>query len=189
VVEKPKPQKVIEHKVQPVVVEQKPIVVEIKKPEAAIVEEKAPRVAVADLIKKQQSCSSAIALGDDKSTPTETEKAKTPKRQFTFSGGPKCSVCEKTVYITEQVKADEKIFHKTCLRCTECNKVLSLGTYAAVAGKMYCKPHFKQLFKLKGNYSDGFGEEQHKKKWIDKEAAEAAAKHAQESIGAKAEDD
>jgi hypothetical protein len=44
--------------------------------------------------------------------------------------------------------------------------VLSLGNYAALSGQMYCKPHFKQLFLLKGNYSEGFGEEQHKKKWV-----------------------
>ena len=36
----------------------------------------------------------------------------------------------------------------------------------------YCKPHFIQLFKSKGNYSEGFGEEQHKKKWLSKDGAE-----------------
>jgi hypothetical protein len=36
----------------------------------------------------------------------------------------------------------------------------------------YCKPHFIQLFKSKGNYSEGFGEEQHKKKWLNKDGAE-----------------
>jgi hypothetical protein len=33
---------------------------------------------------------------------------------------------------------------------------LQLGNYAALNGTFYCKPHFKQLFALKGNYSDGF---------------------------------
>eukprot|EP00211_Chloroparvula_japonica_P004555 CAMPEP_0119133618 /NCGR_PEP_ID=MMETSP1310-20130426/13461_1 /TAXON_ID=464262 /ORGANISM="Genus nov. species nov., Strain RCC2339" /LENGTH=620 /DNA_ID=CAMNT_0007124317 /DNA_START=224 /DNA_END=2086 /DNA_ORIENTATION=+ len=32
-------------------------------------------------------------------------------------------------------------------------------------GEYFCKPHFKQLFKLKGNYDEGFGGEQHKNKW------------------------
>jgi hypothetical protein len=36
----------------------------------------------------------------------------------------------------------------------------------------YCKPHFIQLFKSKGNYSEGFGEEQHKKKWLNKDGVE-----------------
>lgn len=31
--------------------------------------------------------------------------------------------------------------------------------------QIFCKPHFKQLFKLKGNYSEGFGSAQHKHKW------------------------
>ena len=67
-----------------------------------------------------------------------------------------CSMCSKTVYPMEKITADDKIFHKTCLRCLHCNKVLSLGNYAALNGGFYCKPHFKQLFALKGNYSDGF---------------------------------
>jgi hypothetical protein len=49
--------------------------------------------------------------------------------------------------------ADEKIFHKNCLRCKQCDKVLSLGSYAALEGIYYCKPHFKQLFALKGELS------------------------------------
>jgi hypothetical protein len=31
-----------------------------------------------------------------------------------------------------------------------------LGNYAALNGVFYCKPHFKQLFAVKGNYTDGF---------------------------------
>jgi hypothetical protein len=42
------------------------------------------------------------------------------------------------------------------LKCEHCSKVLQLGNYAALSGAFYCKPHFKQLFALKGNYSDGF---------------------------------
>lgn len=67
-----------------------------------------------------------------------------------------CCICSKTVYPMEKITADDKILHKTCLRCLHCNKVLSLGNYAALNGGFYCKPHFKQLFALKGNYSDGF---------------------------------
>ena len=53
------------------------------------------------------------------------------------------------------VQADEKIYHKKCFKCSECSKILSTGTYAALQGKIFCKPHFKQLFKLKGNYDEG----------------------------------
>ncbi|KAJ3321721.1 hypothetical protein HDU93_003186 [Gonapodya sp. JEL0774] len=35
---------------------------------------------------------------------------------------------------------------------------MKVGTFAFNAGKYYCKPHFKQLFAVKGNYTGGFGE-------------------------------
>jgi hypothetical protein len=42
---------------------------------------------------------------------------------------------------------------------------LQLGNYAALNGVFYCKPHFKQLFAVKGNYTDGFkqAEENHQR--------------------------
>ena len=88
---------------------------------------------------------------------------------------PKCKKCDKSVYPMEKVAVESDVFHKTCFRCGECNKVLSLGTYAAIAGTYYCKPHFKQLFALKGNYDEGFGHEQHKAKWAAKAADATAA--------------
>uniref|UniRef100_A0A8C5K2C4 LIM domain containing 2 n=1 Tax=Jaculus jaculus TaxID=51337 RepID=A0A8C5K2C4_JACJA len=45
----------------------------------------------------------------------------------------------------------------------------SLGSYAALHGEFYCKPHFQQLFKSKGNYDEGFGRKQHKELWAHKE--------------------
>jgi len=73
------------------------------------------------------------------------------------------------VYATEKIviedKDDKKVFHKACLKCSHCQKILSLGNYASMNGIMYCKPHFKQLFATKGNYDEGFGKEQHKKNW------------------------
>lgn len=44
----------------------------------------------------------------------------------------------------------------------------SLGTYASLHGRIYCKPHYKQLFKSKGNYDEGFGERPHKELWCTK---------------------
>eukprot|EP00899_Mesostigma_viride_P017886 jgi/Mesvir1/26099/Mv06818-RA.1 len=68
----------------------------------------------------------------------------------------KCVICEKTVYHVELITANGVPYHKTCFRCTHCNNLLKLGNFAALEGKIYCKPHFKQLFALKGNYSDSF---------------------------------
>lgn len=38
-------------------------------------------------------------------------------------------------------------------------------SYASLQGSIYCKPHFNQLFKSKGNYDEGFGLRPHKEMW------------------------
>jgi uncharacterized CHY-type Zn-finger protein len=85
--------------------------------------------------------------------------------RFRSSKGDKCAVCSKAVYAMEKLEADKIVYHKVCFKCSVCKKTLSTGTYAALQGIIYCKVHFKQLFKSKGNYDEGFGREQHKKKW------------------------
>ena len=52
---------------------------------------------------------------------------------------PKCHKCDKSAFPMERIAVDAVIFHKTCFRCGECNKVLSLGSYAALKGVYYCK--------------------------------------------------
>ena len=52
----------------------------------------------------------------------------------------------------EKLDADGKVYHKGCFKCCQCKKTIGLGGYASLEGQIYCKPHFKQLFKLKGNY-------------------------------------
>jgi hypothetical protein len=94
-------------------------------------------------------------------------------------GSERCAACEKQVYPVERVGIDTKVFHKACFKCAECGRQLTAGTYAAGGGKYYCKvrrharacgwqawgqrssiggtptqPHFKQLFKAKGNYDE-----------------------------------
>uniref|UniRef100_A0A667XLJ2 Xin actin binding repeat containing 2 n=1 Tax=Myripristis murdjan TaxID=586833 RepID=A0A667XLJ2_9TELE len=76
-----------------------------------------------------------------------------------------CTVCRKRVYPMESLIADKQNFHKSCFRCAHCSGKLSLGNYASLHGRMYCKPHYKQLFKSKGNYDEGFGEKPHKELW------------------------
>jgi len=69
-----------------------------------------------------------------------------------------CRICGKRAYPMERITvSDGESFHKACLKCAQCGNVLSLGNYAALEGKYYCKPHYQQLFKLKGNYEEGFG--------------------------------
>uniref|UniRef100_A0A8D0GH77 LIM zinc-binding domain-containing protein n=1 Tax=Sphenodon punctatus TaxID=8508 RepID=A0A8D0GH77_SPHPU len=80
-----------------------------------------------------------------------------------------CVLCRKRVYPMECLLADKQIFHKSCFRCHHCGSQLSLGNYASLHGQIYCKPHFKKLFKSKGNYDEGFGHKQHKELWNSKE--------------------
>uniref|UniRef100_A0A668AD96 LIM domain and actin binding 1 n=1 Tax=Myripristis murdjan TaxID=586833 RepID=A0A668AD96_9TELE len=80
-----------------------------------------------------------------------------------------CIACQKTVYPLERLVADQHIYHKICFRCVHCNTKLSLGNYASLHNNVYCKPHFSQLFKAKGNYDEGFGHRPHKELWWDGE--------------------
>lgn len=43
-----------------------------------------------------------------------------------------------------------------------------MDNFTQHAEKLFCIPHFKQLFMEKGNYDEGFGLEQHKDKWSNK---------------------
>src|SRR5205814_2030467 len=81
--------------------------------------------------------------------------SKGSKRPFTVTLET-CEQCSKTVYPMEKVSVENRIFHNSCFRCGHCNTLLKLGNYASGGESFYCKPHFQQLFKSKGNYSDGF---------------------------------
>ncbi|XP_062025703.1 LIM domain-containing protein WLIM2b-like [Rosa rugosa] len=59
----------------------------------------------------------------------------------------KCKACDKTVHFIEQVSADGVPYHKTCFKCSHCNGQLSMSSYSAMEGVLYCKPHFEQLYK------------------------------------------
>uniref|UniRef100_A0A673KMV4 LIM zinc-binding domain-containing protein n=1 Tax=Sinocyclocheilus rhinocerous TaxID=307959 RepID=A0A673KMV4_9TELE len=67
-----------------------------------------------------------------------------------------CAVCKKRVYPMEGLIADKKKFHKSCFLCEHCKNKLSLGNFVSLHGHLYCQPHYKQLFKSKGNFEDGF---------------------------------
>ena len=40
------------------------------------------------------------------------------------SAEPVCRECNKRVYQMEKIVADQYVYHKTCFRCTHCNRVL-----------------------------------------------------------------
>ncbi|XP_048220615.1 LIM domain and actin-binding protein 1 isoform X2 [Perognathus longimembris pacificus] len=97
----------------------------------------------------------------ESSPPKALKKFQAPARET-------CVECQKTVYPMERLLANQQVFHISCFRCSYCNNKLSLGTYASLHGRIYCKPHFNQLFKSKGNYDEGFGHRPHKDLWASK---------------------
>uniref|UniRef100_A0A665UCH6 LIM zinc-binding domain-containing protein n=1 Tax=Echeneis naucrates TaxID=173247 RepID=A0A665UCH6_ECHNA len=90
----------------------------------------------------------------------------TPRQAFQPACGETCSACLKPVYPMEKITADKYIFHKTCFRCKQCKTKLSMYNYTPLHGEFYCIFHYKQLFKRKGNYDEGFGHAQHKNQWL-----------------------
>jgi DNA-directed RNA polymerase subunit RPC12/RpoP len=109
----------------------------------------------------------------------------------------KCKVCGKTVYEMEKLQMEANVFHKTCFKCAKCGKVLRTGDYTAIHGEIFCKPHYKQLFAVKGNYEEGFKEaladaqkaqqNQDKKAADKKQAASAPAEVAEAEAEAEAD--
>ncbi|KAK6303279.1 hypothetical protein J4Q44_G00257330 [Coregonus suidteri] len=101
-------------------------------------------------------------------------------RSFCLPARESCVSCQKTVYPLERLVANQKVYHNTCFRCSHCNTKLSLGTYASLHSHVYCKPHFCQLFKAKGNYDEGFGLRPHKELWETKGESGAGEEHGTE---------
>nr|XP_049611260.1 LIM domain and actin-binding protein 1 isoform X3 [Syngnathus scovelli]XP_049611261.1 LIM domain and actin-binding protein 1 isoform X3 [Syngnathus scovelli] len=105
--------------------------------------------------------------GPSDDNPSSCSPAKTP-RNFRLPVRETCVSCQKTVYSLERLVANQQIFHSACFRCFHCNTKLSLLNYASLHNNVYCKPHFSQLFKAKGNYDEGFGHRPHKELWESK---------------------
>ncbi|XP_015236603.1 PREDICTED: LIM domain and actin-binding protein 1 isoform X1 [Cyprinodon variegatus] len=109
--------------------------------------------------------------GSGPGTPSSSQKdsshSKTPK-SFHLPVRETCVSCQKTVYPLERLVANKDVYHSSCFRCSHCNTKLSLVNYASLHSNIYCKPHFCQLFKAKGNYDEGFGLRPHKELWESK---------------------
>ncbi|NXJ59815.1 XIRP2 protein, partial [Rostratula benghalensis] len=125
-----------------------------------------PQKTVTQILKEHiERTAQEKAIHSDRETATPAKDVKKLQIQETEM----CRLCQQRVYPMECLVADKQNFHKSCFRCHHCSSQLSLGNYASLHGKIYCKPHFKQLFKSKGNYDEGFGHKQHKELWNSKD--------------------
>jgi len=77
-----------------------------------------------------------------------------------------CPICGKEPYLVERLVAEKSWYHKTCFRCKECNKLLTLDTYKSHEGVIYCVTHHRDLFKPKTVVRDVIGEIQQRKEMM-----------------------
>ncbi|CAH0391354.1 unnamed protein product [Bemisia tabaci] len=75
-------------------------------------------------------------------------------RQNGEDSSKECKQCGKAVFVMEQIKAEGHVWHKNCFRCKTCNKQLTVDTYSSHEGELFCKPHFRELFKPKAVVDD-----------------------------------
>lgn len=65
-----------------------------------------------------------------------------------------CKMCNKGAYPMEKVTLGKSVYHKSCFRCSECGKSLTLETYNSHEGDVYCKPHFRLLTEPKARFDE-----------------------------------
>jgi hypothetical protein len=59
-------------------------------------------------------------------------------------GGTPCTACNLTVYSSEAVSYDMKVYHVKCLACTECKKECKQSEVAKYEEKLYCQRCFEK---------------------------------------------
>ena len=69
-----------------------------------------------------------------------------------FGGGPKCAVCNKTVYKVEECLTEIGIIHKVCHYCVSCRRRLPQGKLFNHMQELYCDQCNKKLFSTRGKH-------------------------------------
>jgi len=119
------------------------------------VDKSAPVIEPGVVVKKvdRQSLLSSIEKGVPLEKPDATSDRSSPNVVIKSNNPSKCAKCGKGVYPLEMISACDKTWHKQCFRCKHCDGHLSLKGFSAIEGEPYCKPHYLELFKTKGNYA------------------------------------
>jgi hypothetical protein len=79
------------------------------------------------------------------STPQNDRKV-VKKINFATQQAEKCANCNKTVYPLEEIKLKNSSYHKSCLKCHTCKKLLEKNTLNEHESKIFCKScHAKLL--------------------------------------------
>ena len=79
--------------------------------------------------------------------PTDKTKVKTMEDDA-------CPRCQGKVYDLEKVQIKEKSYHKECLNCVNCKKILNLNGIYEFAGEIFCKNCYNDQISSKNFYMD-----------------------------------
>jgi len=52
-----------------------------------------------------------------------------------------CACCQQSAYAAESVDVDQRRYHRGCFKCATCNVKLSMASFIAVDGGVYCRTH------------------------------------------------
>ncbi|XP_028397542.1 calponin homology domain-containing protein DDB_G0272472-like isoform X2 [Dendronephthya gigantea] len=75
------------------------------------------------------------------STSSQEEKSKEKHTPFIQLKTDTCAVCGSKVYQMEKFKVKDNIVHRSCIKCSVCKRLLSVGNFIFSQNKIYCKPH------------------------------------------------
>ena len=69
------------------------------------------------------------------------------QRRGSIMGSEKCEGCGERVFLLERISVENHVFHRSCLKCSQCNCVLNTGDYFhdQPSDKFYCKVHYRNL--------------------------------------------
>ncbi|CAH8532398.1 unnamed protein product [Dicrocoelium dendriticum] len=73
------------------------------------------------------------------------------ERTVSLNGARQCHFCNKKVYAPEMLHIMSRYYHRTCFRCTRCNRLLDIGRYSVHEKVPYCLPHYDWLIKSGSN--------------------------------------
>ncbi|RIA95798.1 cysteine and glycine-rich protein 1 [Glomus cerebriforme] len=88
---------------------------------------------------------------------TRPQSPRSAKRSWTLpTSNDICPRCSKAVYAAEAALGAGVKYHKLCLRCVNCDKLVSSSNLADREGKIYCRPCYSKAFGPKGyGYGNG----------------------------------
>jgi len=102
------------------------------------------------------------AAEEAQSTKTSSQRLPAPKKFVEYENvGVKaksrqeyCGICSDPVYRNDRLDLGKFVLHEACFRCLKCGLKLTNSNFATYGDALLCKPHYHQLFQVKGNYSE-----------------------------------